>query len=250
VHVVISKRRNGIAILLERCFAWDMLSFKHFLLSRRREKFSMASTNDESSLISKAVAGNLAAMEVLLHRHRKPLIAYVRQHFPEALRFSTEPDDIVQDVWLRAIRNFSVFRGNTFRMVYGWLVAIARTVIADQLKSFRAAKRKGTRHLLDDVVVDGSGEDSSIIRLLKEMALYQRTPSKSAASHELMAALDGAISRLPADQAEAVRLRYLTGLEIQEIADKMRRTVPSVWMLCNRALKSLRWEMRSVSLYI
>jgi RNA polymerase sigma-70 factor, ECF subfamily len=209
----------------------------------------MTPNNDDSALIAKAVAGNLAAVEVLLHRQRKPLIAYVRQHFPEALRMSTEPDDVIQDVWLRAIRSFSEFRGGSTQTLYSWLVTIARGVIADQLKGLRATKRKGTRHWIDGKFAEGSGEDSSIIRLLKEMALYQRTPSKSAASHELIAALESAIGRLPAEQAEAVRLRYLDGLEIKEIADRMSRTAGSVSMLCNRALKSLRWEMRSVSLY-
>jgi RNA polymerase sigma-70 factor, ECF subfamily len=209
----------------------------------------MASTDDESGLISKAMAGDLAAMEALLYRHRTRLLTYVRLHFPEVLRISTEPEDIMQDTWLRAIRGFSEFRGNTSQSVNGWLAAIARGVIADQLKCLRTTKRKGTRHLLDGVLVDESDQDSSIIRLLREMGLYQRTPSKSAASHELMAALDSAIGRLPADQAEALRLRYLTGLEIKEIAEKMGRSAGSISMLCNRALKSLRWEMRSVSLY-
>ncbi len=85
----------------------------------------MASNNDDAALIAKAVAGNLAAVEVLLHRQRKALIAYVRQHFPEALRMSTEPDDVIQDVWLRAIRSFSEFRGGSTQTLYSWLVTIA-----------------------------------------------------------------------------------------------------------------------------
>jgi RNA polymerase sigma-70 factor (subfamily 1) len=204
----------------------------------------MASNNDESSLITAAISGDLAALEMLLTLHRRRLVAYVQSHFPEELRDSLEPQDIVQDTWLRAVRSISAFRPGGADPVYRWLVTIARNLIADQLKYRRSSKRKGSR-----VATDQGAEDASIIRLLEEIAVYKRTPSKSAASHELMAALDSAIDRLPFDQAEALRLRYLTGLNTKEIAQKMARSEGAISMLCNRALKHLRWEMRSMSLY-
>jgi RNA polymerase sigma-70 factor (ECF subfamily) len=205
----------------------------------------MASSNDESNLVSAAVSGNVAALEKLLTLHRRRLVAYVDSRFPEQLRDSIEPQDIVQDTWLRAVRGISEFQPSGEDPVFRWLVTIARNLIADQLKYRRASKRKGVR-----LVTEEDGEDASVIRLLEEMAVYRRTPSKSAASHELMAALDSAIGRLPADQGEALRLRYLAGLDVQEIAQKMSRSEGAISMLCNRALKSLRLEMRSLSLYL
>jgi RNA polymerase sigma-70 factor, ECF subfamily len=205
----------------------------------------MASVEDETGLIKKAVTGDSAALEILLFHHRKRLLAYLRKHFPDALRASLEPEDILQDTWLRAIRAISEFRPTASDPVYRWLVTIARNLISDQVKYIRSAKRKGTRILLQK-----SADEGSIAGLLEELALYHRTPSKSAANQELMAALDSAIERLPDDQAQALQLRYLKGLDIKIIAQQMQRSPGSVSMLCNRALKSLRWEMRSVSLYI
>jgi len=204
----------------------------------------MSSTEDESALISNAVAGDSAALEMLLFRCRKRLLAYVQAHFPAELVDFLEPQDVLQDIWLKAIRAISDFRSDGADPVYRWVVTIARNVILDQVKHARAAKRKSTR-----VPTKRTDGNASIIGLLEEMAVYHRTPSKSAASHELIAALDSAIERLPGDQARALRLRHLEGLEIGEIARRMKRTEGSVSMLCNRALKSLRWEMRSVSLY-
>jgi RNA polymerase sigma-70 factor (ECF subfamily) len=205
----------------------------------------MASVEDEASLISKAVAGDLPAVQKLLLRHRKRLVAYVQSHFPDELRNTLDPQDIVQDTWLRAIRSLSEFKHSTSDPVYRWLVTIARNVIADQLRYVRRLKRKGMR-----VQTNRGDENRSVVRLLEELALYQRTPSKSAASRELMAALDSAIERLPPDQGQALRLRYLARLDITDIAKKMNRTAGSISMLCNRALKSLRGEMRSMSLYV
>jgi RNA polymerase sigma-70 factor (subfamily 1) len=205
----------------------------------------MSSAEDESTLISNAVAGDSAALEMLLFRRRKRLLAYVQAHFPAELVGFLEPQDVLQDTWLKAIRAISEFRPGGPDPVYRWLVTIARNLILDQVKYARTAKRKNTR-----VPTDRMDDDTSIIRLLEELAVYRRTPSKSAASHELIVALDSAIERLPPDQARALRLRHLEGLEIREIAHRMRRTEGSVSMLCNRALKSLRWDMRSVSLYM
>ena len=211
--------------------------------AQRRVK--MSSNDAEFDLISKAVAGDLAALELLLFRHRKRLTAYVQARFPPELRDSLEPQDIVQDTWLRAIRAIATFRPDGFDPFRRWLVTIARHVIDDQLKYIRSTKRQGVR-----VQTDQTDENASIIQLLGELALYKRTPSKSAANHELVAALESGIAKLPGDQAEALRLRFLNGVDIKEIAAKMNRSAGAISMLCNRAMKSLRWEMRSVSAYI
>jgi RNA polymerase sigma-70 factor (ECF subfamily) len=206
----------------------------------------MSALGDESELINKAIAGDPASLEMLLFQCRERLFAYVQSHFPPELMDTLEPQDVVQDTWLKAIRAISEFHPEGTDPVYRWLVTISRNVILDHVKYMQTAKRKGKRVRAERK----DNDDASIVRLLEEMALYRRTPSKSAASHELMTALDSAIERLPPDQALALRLRYLDGLDIGEIASQMRRSEGSVSMLCNRALKSLRWEMRSASFYI
>ena len=55
------------------------------------------------------------------------------------------------------------------------------------------------------------------------------------------------MGELPADQATAVRMRYIEGLGVDEGAVRMGRTEPAFLMLCNRGLKVLRAELRSVS---
>jgi RNA polymerase sigma-70 factor (ECF subfamily) len=205
----------------------------------------MSSKDDELTLISNAVAGDSASLEMLLFRCRKRLLAYVQAHFPVELKGLLEPQDVLQDTWLKAVRAISEFRPVGPDPVYRWLVTISRNVLMDHVKYVRQKKRRSAH-----VRIERAGDDAPVVRLLEEMAVYQRTPSKSAASHELISALDSAIERLPRDQARALRLRHLEGLEIKEIASRMRRSEGSVSMLCNRALKSLRWEMRSISIYI
>jgi len=204
----------------------------------------MASVENELNLISRAKAGDPAAMEILFFRHRDRLDAYIKSHFPHELRGSWEPQDVLQDIWIRAMRGIAEFVPGETNSLRRWLVTIARHTIADRVKYHHAAKRKTGR-----AAREGS-ENDSVVRLLEELALYHRTPSKSAANHELLAALDSAITRLPPDQAEAIRLRFLSGMEVRHVAREMRRTAASVSMLCRRGLDSLRTELRSMSLYL
>jgi RNA polymerase sigma-70 factor (ECF subfamily) len=203
----------------------------------------MADTKSEIGLITKAVGGDLFAIELLLHSYHSRLLEYIEAKFPAGLRGILEPQDIVQDTWLRAVRAIRSFQPQGSDAFFRWLVTIARNLMTDQLRHAIAAKNAGSLAPMDTT-------DSSVAQLLSELAVYNRTPSRSAINHELLQALNNALSRILPEQAEALRLRHLDGLSISEVAAQMKRSEGSVLMLCNRALKSLRWEMRSVSLYI
>ena len=83
-----------------------------------------------------------------------------------------------------------------------------------------------------------------------ELAVYERTPSRSALAHEMIGTLQRSMQNLPEDYREAVRLRYIEGMQVIEIAGRMNRTDRAVHMLCNRGLKALRLELRSASMYV
>ena len=84
-------------------------------------------------------------------------------------------------------------------------------------------------------------------QMLEELAVYRHTPSRSAMAHELMAALEGSLQRLPEDCHTALRLRYMEGLDVADAATRMKRTSGSLQMLCCRGLKALRKDLRADS---
>ena len=79
-----------------------------------------------------------------------------------------------------------------------------------------------------------------MVHLLEVLAAHSRTPSRSAAAHEAVEAVQRALSGLPEDYGEAIRLRYVEGLPVAQIATRMNRSEGSVHMLCNRGLQALR----------
>jgi RNA polymerase sigma-70 factor (ECF subfamily) len=60
---------------------------------------------------------------------------------------------------------------------------------------------------------------------------------------EAAASLAICLTHLPDTQSEAIRLRYLEGLPLRDIANKMKKTEMAVAGLLKRGLKSLRSDL-------
>ena len=204
-------------------------------MARPKGYFSMHRGTDELALIEAAKAGRTSALEELFRGYYEPLLEYIKRHSPPSLVLTVEPQDILQDTWLRAVRGIPTFQTQENSDFYRWLATIARNVIADKLRHLLVRKRCGE---LDP-------DDAQIGKLLEELTFYMRTPSASARSHELMAAVKCALDRLPEEQSTPLRLRYMEGWDIGRIASELNRSRGSVMMLCTRALKAMRVELQS-----
>ncbi len=129
--------------------------------------------------------------------------------------------DVTQQTFARALTALPAYREQgQFR---GWLYAIARSVIANDVRATRRFLALETASELFSS--DASPEEAAIAAL----------------SHR---ALARAISRLPDDQRDAIALR-IAGLTGVEIATAMGRSHDSVRMLQRRAIHRLRRELAS-----
>jgi len=118
---------------------------------------------------------------------------------------------------------------------FRWLRAIAERKLTDAIRARRAAKRGGGRQ-------QAQTERSSVVGPLQLVACDLRTPSRSVARQEAVLGIQAALERLPADYREALRLRYMEGLDVAETAERMRRGAGAVRTLCWRALRTLCWR--------
>jgi RNA polymerase sigma factor (sigma-70 family) len=199
----------------------------------------MPCRNEDIILIEEIRAGRNSALTELLQSHYLPLLRYIERHYPLELKGLVEPQDILQDTWLQVVRAIDEFHPN--EDFFHWLTTIAKHVSTDQARYWLARKRHNVSTIVESSATEGTE------KLLEELALYLRTPSASARRHELMIAVDRAIDRLPTAQAKVLRLRHVNGWDLDQVAVEMDRNRESVMSLCKRALKSLRWELRSVS---
>ena len=186
-----------------------------------------------------------AAAHALLYSLSPRLLDYLHRHVPPELRAVVEPYDVLQDTFFEAFQRVSTFIPYGEDAPFRWLVTIARNRIATLVRINRCYKRGSGRRS-----ANAMDEFGSVISLLEEYARYERTPSQSAMSHEVTAAIQGSLGRLAPQYREAVRLRFVDGLSIKDTADRLQRSEGAITMLCNRGLRALKAEMRSASLFV
>lgn len=131
-----------------------------------------------------------------------------------------EARDLVQDVWLAALRAWPAYRGEC--PVWDWLRAIAYRMAQDRAR--RAVRYKGA--------------------MAREQAGWQEAgperPEAACIEGEEAQRIADVFATLPASYAMALRLRYTEELEIAEVAQRMGRTERAVQILLSRARERFR----------
>jgi RNA polymerase sigma-70 factor (ECF subfamily) len=146
-----------------------------------------------------------------------------------------DPSDIAQQTLLKAHENVASFRGTTDAQLRAWL----RAILAQQLAlDARKPGRRGTRIRS----LEGALEESSA-RFEALLVSEESSPSQKELRSERLIALADALGSLPDDQRTALELRYLGGLTVAAVAERMGRSTVSVTGLLYRGTKALRERM-------
>lgn len=160
-----------------------------------------------------------------LEHYREYLRLLARLQLDPRLRGQLDPSDIVQQTLLRAHEHFDQFRGRSDEEMRAWLRAILARTLVDAVRRF--GRQKGDRA-------------RSLEALL---ASEESNPSHGALRAERLIELAEALARLPEDQRTAVELRYLQGLAVPDVAERMGRSTVSVTGLLYRGMRALRGVM-------
>ncbi|MGP3982072.1 RNA polymerase sigma factor [Streptomyces sp. KR80] len=150
-----------------------------------------------------------------LYRHLHPrLLAYVR------VLVGDDAEDVVSEAWLEIARDLRRFRGDGdgFR---GWTATIARHRALDHLR--RQRNRPRATVLEQDVLELPGGQDT------------EREAFESLSTERTLAL----VATLPRDQAEAVLLRVVVGLDGPAAARVLGKRVGAVRTSAYRGLKRL-----------
>jgi RNA polymerase sigma-70 factor (ECF subfamily) len=164
--------------------------------------------------IELAARGDEQAFAVIWRTMQPILLRYLR------VVAADSADDLASETWLEVARDLPRFSGDDagFR---SWVFTIARHRAIDLR---RRQARRPVEPLPTDLLPDlGAPDDpaaSAIETLSTEAALAM-------------------IARLPADQAEAVMLRAVVGLDVAEAAAVMGKRPGTVRVLAHRGLRSL-----------
>jgi RNA polymerase sigma-70 factor (ECF subfamily) len=173
-----------------------------------------------------------------LEPFRRYLEVLARVHLDPRLRGKLDPADLVQQTLLRACVALPEVRGRSPEALAAWLRKILARTLADTVKHYHRDRRDVNleRSLEADLNRSSSG-------LAGWLAADQTSPSLAAQRNEELLRLADALAELPEPMREVVVLKHCRGLTLQEIADHLGRTAPSVASLLRRGLEALRHRL-------
>jgi RNA polymerase sigma-70 factor (ECF subfamily) len=173
-----------------------------------------------------------------LEDFRDYLALLARARLGSVLRGKLDASDLVQQSLLVAHRQSEQFRGSTSAELAGWLRQILDRQLANMVRDHLRGCRDVRREFSLEQTV-GESDD----RLAACLAAVQSTPSQRAALNEQLLLLSRALAGLPDAQREAVELRYLHGVSLDDIAVCLERTPAAVASLLHRGLEALRQRL-------
>jgi RNA polymerase sigma-70 factor (ECF subfamily) len=181
------------------------------------------------------------AVAACVEAHRPRLLAFIAHRMSPGLRQRLDPDDIVQEVSLAAVRPAGATAPEgPPRDPFGWLCHVAEQRIIDaHRRHFGAAKRDAAREVSIDAPRRGSTADDAG-GLASMLAVSMTTPSQALSRDAKEYHLRQAIEALPPEQREAIRLRYVDGLATRDIAERLGKSDVAVRVMLSRIVQKLQ----------
>jgi RNA polymerase sigma factor (sigma-70 family) len=155
----------------------------------------------------------------LYQQHAPVLLTHLMINLPSRM----DAEDVLTDVFVTAMEHQALLSTLSFEEQRLWLWRVARNKRIDYYR--RAARRQAVT--LDDVAETLYEED-------------EHMPEDTALRHEEYRKLQLHFKRLPQQQQEVLRLRFVNGLRSNEIARLIGKNDGAIRALISRSLNRLR----------
>ena len=182
------------------------------------------------NLIERIKAGDQQAFAPLFDKYRRRLAVLIHYRLSLELRSLVEVDDVLQETWLRAFRDFGQFSYRSPGSFMSWLTRIADHVVADAARSQKRQKRHAVELLRFRSASNPAGPEP----------VDSKTPSRLLAQEENMRRLLDRLDALPHDYRQAILLMKVEGLSTPEAAERLGKPKQATALLLHRAVKRLR----------
>ncbi len=171
----------------------------------------------EKDIVRRVLEGETEAYALLVDAYKDPILRL-------AFRMTgslQDADDLAQDAFVRAFRN--LHRYDRERPFFTWLYTVALNGIRNHLKKRKRQERGDAESAAErDDAEDAPGMEER----LDEAREAER--------------LDRALRRLPAEQREALVLRFYQGLSLEETSEVMGVSLSAAKMRIYRGLERLK----------
>jgi len=199
----------------------------------------MAETAQTQIWVDQARSGDSLAVSKLLATYHSGLRARALERMDRQLRAKSEPDDILQQVYLTVLRQIAQFQGDTPDAFLNWVRAILDNKVIDARRALHRKVRQVDREVAPQV----GGASQSYVNLLDQVYADSGTPSRVVRHQEALGALMASVSGLSDTHRQVIQLRFLEGRSVADVAQRLGKSQAAVVALTSRALAALRKAM-------
>jgi RNA polymerase sigma-70 factor (ECF subfamily) len=193
-------------------------------------------------LLSRAVGGDVEALQKLLLRHGPAVRHAIAGRVPPHLRSLLTADDVMQETYADAFLDIAKFAPGDTGGFAGWLKHIAHNNLLDAIRELTARKRDGRYRL-----ASATDKEESAVRLLEMLRSDGTTPSEAARRRELQFVMNRAMDQLPSIYREVVQHYDIELLSASEVAARQNCSPGAVYMRRQRAHRMLRAILEQIS---
>ncbi len=179
----------------------------------------MTAEDQTRSIVARAKAGDRGAFDQLTVAFRDRLRASIETWRRFQLGPKTDPDDLLQETFLRAFRTIERFNWQDDDSFFKWLCGIAKHVLAEAAQDAWRAERQAQAQ-------PGQRSDTSPTNVVRRQDRFDR--------------LDAALKRLAPEHRQVILLCRIEGLTSAEAAERLNRSPAAVRQLLLRALRELK----------
>ena len=186
---------------------------------------------------------DLALVRSLLRGDEEAYAHFFDSYFPRLYRFAlarladeTEAEEVVQSTLVRGIRKLASYRGEA--ALFTWFCTICRREIAD------LAKVQRRRRLAVELVED----DPEVRAALESLAVSVDTqPERRLHLRELGRFVQVTLDHLPQHYGNALEWKYVEGLSVAEIAERLGAGPKAAESLLTRARQAFRRDFAALA---
>ncbi len=194
-------------------------------------------TEQTQDLLAAAAAGDAAAVDRLLDRHREALRKLVALRMDRRMGRRVDASDVVQDVLLEATSRLRGYLDDPRLPFHLWLRNLAQDRMIDLHRRNRAQRRDVMR---EQPLERGSDLDRSAFNLADQLQSAGLTPAAAAIKAELEQRFWEAIDLLDEPDREIILMRHAEQLGNAEVAQALDLSPAAAGMRYLRAIRRLR----------
>ena len=183
---------------------------------------------DDAHLMRAYANGDASAFEPLYTRHKQALFRYVRKSCDN----EAVAHELYQDIWLHVIKGRRTYQAQS--PFNAWLYRIARNRLIDHYRK-------------QPVMPDCPLDPNLPVAQLSNLVTTPLRPDEIADLSERADVLHVAVQALPAAQREAVLLRHIAGMSLQEVAELLGEGAETIKSRLRYATAKLRSHLQELS---